>query len=87
MQASADLSSNSPAAVRWWKQRLALDERMAGLLRQLDQEWLGPWRCLVMQPGQQQTEWAATEAAQEFVTEHFEFVFGECLREQLTVPL
>lgn len=28
----------------WWRQRLALDQRMADLLKHLDAAWLGPWR-------------------------------------------
>lgn len=28
----------------WWRQRLALDERMATLLQQLDDHCLGPWK-------------------------------------------
>lgn len=77
MQASEGLSSNTPAAAKWWKQRVALDSRLSALLKQLDQDWLGPWRCLMMQPGQQQEEQAAAQKALEFVAEHFDFVFGE----------
>lgn len=50
---------------------------MSALLQQLDQVLLGPWRCLLMQPGQQQEEIAAQQRAQDFVAEHFESVFGE----------
>ncbi len=28
----------------WWRKRLALDQRMAGLLQHLDDDWLGPWK-------------------------------------------
>ena len=28
----------------WWRQRMALDQRMADLLKHLDLAWLGPWR-------------------------------------------
>ena len=28
----------------WWRHRLGLDQRMAALLRSLDDSWLGPWR-------------------------------------------
>ena len=28
----------------WWRQRLALDSRMAALLCSVDDQWLGPWR-------------------------------------------
>jgi hypothetical protein len=79
MQDSSSLNTAAQKA-KWWQQRLALDARMAALLQQLDKGWLGAWRCLLMQPGQQQVEAAAAAAAAGFVAEYFEyfeFVFGE----------
>lgn len=29
----------------WWRARIKLDLRMAGLLKGLDEDLLGPWRC------------------------------------------
>ena len=29
----------------WWRARAALDGRLRALLRRLDADWLGPWRC------------------------------------------
>lgn len=81
MEASAGLTT-ATAKARWWKQRLALDARMAALLQQLDQEWLGPWRCLLMQPAHPQQEAAALAAAEQFVADYFDFVYGE--KEQVT---
>lgn len=41
-QPDAEAAAAQRAA--WWRQRLALDERMAALLHTLDHDWLGPWR-------------------------------------------
>ena len=43
MKADVPLMTNSDKSA-WWKQRLALDQRMANLLKHLDTTWLGPWR-------------------------------------------
>lgn len=68
----------SPAAkATWWRQRVAQDKRMAALLQQLDQHMLGPWRCLLMQPGQPAVEAAVTAASWAFVSECFDSVLGE----------
>ncbi|PRW58029.1 Regulator of spindle pole body duplication [Chlorella sorokiniana] len=32
----------------WWRARLALEDRLAALVRHLDSSWLGPWRCLLL---------------------------------------
>jgi hypothetical protein len=77
MQDSGSLSTAAQKA-KWWQQRLALDARMAALLQQLDKGWLGAWRCLLMQPAQQQVEAAAAAAAAGFVAEYFDFVLGKC---------
>lgn len=71
---------------QFWKARLALDKRLAGLLDAMDGQWLGPWRCLLAKPLPAAAGGAGSalparavlqEAAQRFVGEHFEFVFGK----------
>ncbi|CAN4108060.1 unnamed protein product [Withania somnifera] len=32
----------------WWKWRKQLDKRLAEFLRNLEDSWLGPWRCLLL---------------------------------------
>lgn len=61
----------------WWQQRVGQDQRMARLVQQLDQQCLGPWRCMLMQPGQAAVEEAAAAAGQAIVSEHFDSVLGE----------
>jgi hypothetical protein len=34
----------APQRSRWWRQRVALDARVAALLGHMDFAWLGPWR-------------------------------------------
>lgn len=75
--ASSGTLSTSAGKAAWWQQRVKLDQRMAGLVQQLDQQWLGPWRCLLMQPVQAAVEQAATAAGQAVVSEHFDSVLGE----------
>ena len=46
---AASMRLDSPAASPlerrdWWRKRLKLDLRMAGLMKTLDAELLGPWR-------------------------------------------
>ena len=43
MKTDVPLMTNADKSA-WWKQRLALDRRMANLLKHLDTAWLGPWR-------------------------------------------
>lgn len=79
MAAVSSGSLSTPAGKSaWWQQRVQLDQRMARLVQQLDQTWLGPWRCLLMQPGQAAVERAAAAAGQAIVSEHFDSVLGEC---------
>lgn len=77
--AAASSGSLSSAAGKsaWWQQRVGQDQRMARLVQQLDQQWLGPWRCLLGQPGQAAVEEAAAAAGQAIVSEHFDSVLGE----------
>lgn len=55
----------------WWAQRLAQDQRVALLVQQLDAQWLGAWRCLILQPQQPTAQAAAAAAARAIVSEHF----------------
>lgn len=43
MKAEVPLLTSADKAA-WWRQRLDLDRRMAALLHQLDDDWLGPWK-------------------------------------------
>ncbi|KAF8065905.1 SF3B4 [Scenedesmus sp. PABB004] len=81
--ASSSGAGASSAGAKWWRQRFALDARMAGLVAQLDGAWLGPWRCLLMQPREPAVEAAAAAAAAAFVADCFEFVFEETPRRLL----
>ena len=77
MKASTQLATAADKA-SWWKQRLQLDQRMQQLLGELGGGWLGPWRCLLMQPPQQQQlVVACREQARVFVAHNFELVTGE----------
>jgi hypothetical protein len=77
MQASTQLTTAADKAA-WWKQRLQLDQRMQQVLVELGGEWLGPWRCLLMQPpGEQQLVVACGEQARLFVAQNCELVTGE----------
>lgn len=64
----------------WWKQRVDQDQRMAQIVQQLDEDWLGPWRCLLMQPPRPTAEAAAAAAAEEILSEHF-CALGESSRQ------
>jgi hypothetical protein len=78
MRGGAPLDSREARAA-WWQARLALDGRAAGLLRRVGGGWLGPWRCLLAAgapPGGRRAA-ELREAAEGFVTEHFDFVDGE----------
>lgn len=77
MADSSSCLDTTAGKARWWKQRLDQDKRMAGVLQQLDQQWLGPWRCLLMQPGPPAVEAAAAAASQAFVAEQFDCVLGK----------
>lgn len=76
MRSAGDMDSAEQRAT-WWKQRVSQDARMAQLLQHLDQDWLGPWRCLLMAPRGREVEAAAAVAARAFVADHFECVLGE----------
>lgn len=77
MAAGGGVSSAADKAA-WWKQRVKLDQRMAALLQQMDARWLGPWRCLLVQPpAERGVEAAAAAAAVDFVAEFFDCVLGE----------
>lgn len=77
MKVDSDLATDQQKAA-WWTKRLALDQRMHALLQHVAHDWLGPWRCLLVQPPDGVAQAAALRAeAASFVTEHFEFVFGE----------
>lgn len=43
MKAGVPLETTADKSA-WWRQRLALDKRMADLLKHLDTAWLGHWR-------------------------------------------
>ena len=77
MEATSSSLSSAAGKAKWWRQRQAQDKRMAALLHGLDQHVLGPWRCLLMQPGQPAIEEAAASASQVFVSECFDCVLGE----------
>jgi len=34
----------------WWRTRVELDDSLAALLQHLGEEWLGPWKCLLIGP-------------------------------------
>lgn len=34
----------------WWRTRVGLDDSLAALLQHLGEEWLGPWKCLLIGP-------------------------------------
>ena len=54
----ASVSLQTQTARRaWWSARAGLDQRLAALLRTL-QDCLGPWRCLTQTPEQEWT-WPA----------------------------
>lgn len=76
--ASSGSLSTGAGKSAWWQQRVGQDQRMARLVQQLDKQWLGPWRCLLMQPGQAAVEEAAAAAGQAIVSEHFDSVLGKC---------
>ncbi|KAK9798929.1 hypothetical protein WJX73_002780 [Symbiochloris irregularis] len=54
----------------WWRQRLHLDQRMAVLLRDLDNRALGPWRCLLLGNPHHADLQAAADAAAQLVLGH-----------------
>jgi hypothetical protein len=79
MAAGSNLKTDAQKRT-WWKQRVDQDQRMAQLVQQLDEDWLGPWRCLLMQPQRSAAEAAAAAAAEDVLSEHF-CALGESSRQ------
>ncbi|KAK4339952.1 hypothetical protein RND71_041414 [Anisodus tanguticus] len=42
------LEDTTESRSSWWKWRKQLDKRLAKFLRNLEDSWLGPWRCLLL---------------------------------------
>ncbi|KAK4739682.1 hypothetical protein R3W88_003379 [Solanum pinnatisectum] len=42
------LEDTTESRSSWWKWRKQLDKRLANFLRNLEDSWLGPWRCLLL---------------------------------------
>jgi cytochrome c551/c552 len=70
MAAGSSLKTDAQKRM-WWQQRVRQDQRMAQIVQQLDVDWLGPWRCLLMQPQRSAAEAAAAAAAADILSEHF----------------
>ncbi|GLC69429.1 hypothetical protein PLESTF_000829800 [Pleodorina starrii] len=76
MQVDQDAPSVQSHKVKWWKTRVALDNSVKGLLQELDEQCLGPWRCLLLSsPSAHLGVWRA--AAEGFIVEHFSSLLGE----------
>eukprot|EP00775_Hariotina_reticulata_P008004 gene8004-8202_t len=67
----------------WWRQRIDQDSRLQQLLVQVDQHWLGPWRCLLMHSQPWHVEQAGSAAAEAFVAECFDCVLDDTPRQLL----
>ncbi|EFJ43479.1 separase [Volvox carteri f. nagariensis] len=96
MHMDQDAASSQSHKVKWWKTRVSLDEGVRGLLQELDEQCLGPWRCLLLSvPNAHLEVWRA--AADAFIAEHFPSVHssgeGHCgspaavLRELVIIAL
>ncbi|GIL44124.1 hypothetical protein Vafri_1659 [Volvox africanus] len=97
MQMDQDAALSQSHKVKWWKTRVSLNEGVKGLLQELDEQCLGPWRCLLLPvPGAHLDIWRA--AVDTFIMEHFTSDHGgigkelcrrrvEVLRELLVVAL
>lgn len=75
---SEDLGSMESRA-RWWKTRLALDQRVADLLAAMGAA-LGPWKSLLTEFP---LEGAARDCAQNFVSAHFDQLFDQQCRSKI----
>jgi separase len=82
MAASSSISS-SAGRTAWWAQRVQLDQRMAALLQQMDKQWLGAWRCLLLPPAEPEVAAAAAAAAADYVAEFFSGVLDEAPKQLL----
>ncbi|GIL87403.1 hypothetical protein Vretifemale_15525 [Volvox reticuliferus] len=83
MQLDQDAASSQSHKVKWWKTRVSLNEGVRGLLQELDEQCLGPWRCLLLPvPGAHLNIWRT--AAEAFIREHFNSDHGQhgCIGEE-----
>ncbi|PNH10462.1 Separin [Tetrabaena socialis] len=70
MRVDQDGALSQTRKAEWWKMRTSLDERVRQLLLAMDQQCLGPWRCLLL-PVPDRERRALAAAAQAFAREHF----------------
>ncbi|GLI70087.1 hypothetical protein VaNZ11_014863 [Volvox africanus] len=76
MQMDQDAASSQSHKVKWWKTRVSLNEAVKGLLQELDEQCLGPWRCLLLPvPAAHLDIWRA--AVDAFIKEHFTSDHGQ----------